>query len=201
VRRPPEIAEQTRRDLIEAARVLFAEHGYAATSLNTITERADVTKGALYHHFRDKRDLFTVVFTELERELLSSITAAAAAEPDSWRRVVGAAEAWLDGSLEPEVQQILLIDGPAVLGWDAWREIDTRLSLGPMEAALRNAMRAGTIRKQAVPPLAHLLIGALNEASLAITRSTDHRTARREVGAALVALLEGLRVDGAGEPR
>lgn len=195
MRRPPEVAEQTRRDLIDAARALFAEHGYAATSLNMITDRAQVTKGALYHHFRDKKDLFTVVFTELESELLANINAAAAAEPDSWQRVLGAAQAWLDGSLDQEVQQILLLDGPAVLGWETWREIDTRLSLGPMEAALRNAMRAGTIRKQAVEPLAHLLIGALNEASLAITRSSEPRTARMEVGAALAGLLEGLRVN------
>ncbi len=200
MRRPPEVAEQTRRDLIDAARVLFAEHGYAATSLNMITDRAQLTKGALYHHFSDKKDLFTVVFTELESELLANINAAAAAEPDSWLRVVGAAQAWLDGSLEQEIQQILLLDGPAVLGWDTWREIDTRLSLGPMEAALRNAMRAGTIRKQAVEPLAHLLIGALNEASLAITRSSDRRTARKEVGAALAGLLEGLRVGADIEP-
>jgi AcrR family transcriptional regulator len=200
VRRPPEVAEQTRRDLIDAARVLFAEHGYAATSLNMITDRAQLTKGALYHHFSDKKDLFTVVFTELESELLANINAAAAAEPDSWLRVVGAAQAWLDGSLEQEIQQILLLDGPAVLGWDTWREIDTRLSLGPMEAALRNAMRAGTIRKQAVEPLAHLLIGALNEASLAITRSSDRRTARKEVGAALAGLLEGLRVGADIDP-
>lgn len=195
MRRPPEVAEQTRRDLIDAARVLFAENGYAATSLNMITDRAQVTKGALYHHFSDKQDLFTVVFTELEGEMLADITALAAAEPDSWRRVVLAAQAWLDCTLDPEIQQIMLLDGPAVLGWDTWREIDTRLSLGPMEAALRNAIRAGTIRRQAVPPLAHLLIGALNEASLAITRSTDRRTARREVGAALDGLLEGLRID------
>jgi AcrR family transcriptional regulator len=201
VRRPAEVAEQTRRALIDAARVLFAEYGYAATSLNMLTDRAQVTKGALYHHFRDKKDLFTVVFTELESDLLANINVAAAAEPDSWRRVVGAAQAWLDGSLDQEIQQILLLDGPAVLGWDTWREIDTRLSLGAMEAALRNAMRAGTIRKQAVEPLAHLLIGALNEASIAITRSTDRRTARREVGDALAGLLEGLRVDGATEPR
>jgi AcrR family transcriptional regulator len=201
VRRPPEVAEQTRRDLIDAARALFAESGYAATPLNAITDRAQVTKGALYHHFRDKKDLFTVVFTELESELLDRINAAASAEPDSWRRVVGAAEAWLDGSLDSEVQQILLLDGPAVLSWETWREIDTRLSLGPMEAALRNAMRAGTIRKQPVEPLAHLLIGALNEASLAITRSPDPRTARREIGAALIGLLEGLRVERATEPR
>jgi AcrR family transcriptional regulator len=200
VRRPPEVAEQTRRDLIDAARVLFAEHGYAATSLNMITDRAQLTKGALYHHFRDKKDLFTVVFTELESELLANINAAAAAEPDSWRRVVGAAQAWLDGSLDQEIQQILLLDGPAVLGWETWREIDTRLSLGPMQAALRNAMRAGTIRKQAVEPLAHLLIGALNEASLAITRSTDRRTARKEVGAAFAGLLEGLRVGAETAP-
>lgn len=201
MRRPAEVAEQTRRALIDAARVLFAEYGYAATSLNMLTDRAQVTKGALYHHFRDKKDLFTVVFTELESDLLANINVAAAAEPDSWRRVVGAAQAWLDGSLDQEIQQILLLDGPAVLGWDTWREIDTRLSLGAMEAALRNAMRAGTIRKQAVEPLAHLLIGALNEASIAITRSTDRRTARREVGDALAGLLEGLRVDGATEPR
>lgn len=195
MRRPPEVAEQTRRALIEAARALFAENGYAATPLNMITDRAHVTKGALYHHFRDKKDLFTVVLTELESELLANINAAASAEPDSWRRVVGAAEAWLDGSLDPEVQQILLIDGPAVLSWETWHEIDTRLSLGPMEAALRNAMRAGTMREQPIEPLAHLLIGALNEASLAITRSSDRRTARRQLGAALVGLLEGLRVD------
>jgi AcrR family transcriptional regulator len=201
LRRPPEAAEQTRRALIDAARALFAEHGYAATPLNMITDRAQVTKGALYHHFRDKQDLFTVVFTELETELLTQINAAASAEPDSWRRVVGAAEAWLDGSLDPEVQQILLLDGPAVLSWETWREIDTRLSLGPMEAALRNAMRAGTIRQQPVEPLAHLLIGALNEASLAITRSADRRAARGEIGAALVGLLDGLRDDGAMKAR
>ncbi len=195
MRRPPEAAEQTRRALIDAARILFAENGYAATSLNAITDRARVTKGALYHHFRDKKDLFTVVFTELETELLARINAAASAEPDSWRRVVGAAEAWLDGSLDPEVQQILLLDGPGVLSWETWREIDTRLSLGPMQATLRNAMRAGTIRRQPVEPLAHLLIGALNEASLAITHSADRRAARREVGTALVGLLDGLRVD------
>lgn len=201
MRRPPEVAEQTRRALIHAARVLFAENGYAATPLSMITDSALVTKGALYHHFRGKKDLFTMVFTELESELLANINAAATAEPDSWRRVVGAAEAWLDASLDPEIQQILLLDGPAVLGWDTWREIDTRLSLGPIEAALTNAMRAGTIREQPIEPLAHLLIGALNEASLAITRSADRRIARKEVGAALVGLLEGLRVDGAIEPR
>jgi AcrR family transcriptional regulator len=200
VRRPPEAAEQTRRALIDAARALFAENGYAATPLNTITDRAQVTKGALYHHFRDKKDLFTVVFTELEEELLARINAAASAEPDSWRRLVGAAEAWLDGSLDPEVQQILLLDGPAVLSWETWREIDARLSLGPMQAALRNAMRAGTIRRQPVEPLAQLLIGALNEASLAITHSADRPTARGEVGAALVGLLDGLLVDPASNP-
>ena len=196
MRRPPEVAERTRRALIDAARALFAENGYSATTLNMITDRARVTKGALYHHFRDKEDLFTTVLTEVEGELLARINEAASAEPDSWRRVIGAAEAWLDGSLDPEVQQILLLDGPAVLSWAAWREIDTRLSLGPIKAALRNAMRARTVRPQPVEPLAHLLIGALNEASLAITRSADRRTARREVGAALVGLLDGLRVDG-----
>jgi AcrR family transcriptional regulator len=185
----------TRAALVEAARDLFARRGYAAVSTEEIVGRARVTRGALYHHFEDKRDLFRAVYEDLERGLAERLTAAAAAEPRAERHLEVGCEAFLDACLEPAVQRIVLTDGPAVLGWELWREIDAQYGLGLVRTALEIAMERGYIARQPVTPLAHLVLGALNEAGLYIARAPDAKKARGEVGAGVRRLLEGL---GAG---
>jgi AcrR family transcriptional regulator len=195
-----EQTEATRGALLAAARELFAARGYAATPIEEIVQRARVTKGALYHHFRDKQDLFKAVFEQLERELVEQINSAAKREERPWERVLAGAQAFLDTCLEPAIQRIVLLDAPSVLGWEMWREIDAQYSLGHVKAALRAAMDEGAIDNQPLDPLAHILIGALNEGALVMARASTAKSARLEIGATVTRLLEGLRSE-ASPPR
>jgi AcrR family transcriptional regulator len=183
----------TRAELLRVARDLFAERGYAAVGTEEIVTRANVTRGALYHHFADKKDLFRAVHEELEQELVASIGEQIAGIEDPWELVVTGVGAFLDACTDPALRQIALLDAPAVLGWEEWREIDARYSLGLVSFGLRNAMDHGVFREQEVTPLAHLLIGAMTEAALMVANARDPDAARREAEPALLALLEGLR--------
>jgi AcrR family transcriptional regulator len=189
-----ERSEATRDALIEAARVLFAERGYAAVGTEEIVRAAGVTRGALYHHFDGKRDLFEAVYERIEVELAQRVAGGALnagiAEPlDAMR---AGAEMFLQAATEPEAQRIVLIDGPSVLGWDRWREIAAEHGLGLIEATLRAAIEAGAIADQPVRPLAHVLMGALDEAAMLVARAEDPERMRAEVGRTLDALLAGL---------
>jgi AcrR family transcriptional regulator len=176
-----------------AARRLFTERGYAATATEEIVREAGVTRGALYYHFKDKRALFEAVFEDLEASLGPKIAAVAKPGRDAWETFVNACNAFLDVSQQRDIQQIVLIDGPSALGWDAWRAIEARYGLAPVAAGLGAAMEGGFIPKQPVEPLAQLVLAAINEAALAIARAEDPKEARREVGGALGRLLAGLR--------
>ena len=189
-----ERAEATRGVLIEVARRLFGERGYAAVSTEEIARTATVTRGALYHHFRGKKDLFKAVYEEIERKNVEQIAAVAASERDPWQQQLVAVGAFLDACQEPYVQQITLVDAPSVLGWEEWREVEERHGLGLVQAGLQLLIEAGVIEKQPVEPLAHLMLGALMEAGMVIARAEDPDRARKEVGAAVERLLEGLRV-------
>ena len=195
--RRAEQAEGTRSALIEAARPLFAERGFAAVATEEIVAAARVTRGALYYHFEDKRDLFRAVFLALEDRVMGKVAALAASAPDPWSALGGGAHAFLDACVEPEMLRIGLVDAPSVLGWAEWREIDARYGLGLVQAALQAAMDAGHVAPQPVEPLSHLLLGALNEAALFIARADDRAGARRAVGESIDRLLEGLRVQAA----
>jgi AcrR family transcriptional regulator len=189
-----ERSEATRDALIEAGRALFAERGYADVGTEEIVRAAGVTRGALYHHFDGKRDLFEAVYEQVEIELAERIASGAlaggAAEPLAAMRA--GAEMFLQACTEPEAQRIALLDGPAVLGWDRWREIAARHGLGLIEATLQAAIEAGAIAEQPVRPLAHVLIGALDEAAMVVARAEDPEQMREEVGRTLDALLAGL---------
>jgi len=189
-----ERSEATRDALIAAARILFAERGYAAVGTEEIVRAAGVTRGALYHHFDGKRDLFEAIYERIEVELAQRIAAGAldagATEPLEAMRA--GAEMFLRAATEPEAQRIVLIDGPSVLGWDRWREIATEHGLGLIEATLRVAIEAGAIAEQPVRPLAHVLMGALDEAAMLVARAEDPERMRAEVGRTLDALLAGL---------
>jgi AcrR family transcriptional regulator len=187
-----ERSQATREALIAAARPLFAERGYAGVGAEEIVGAAGLTRGALYHHFGGKRGLFEVVYRRLERELTEKIAEAALSGPDPIEALWAGAEMFLDACLEPEVQRIALIDAPAVLGWEKWREIGAEHGLGLVEAGLTAAVEAGNIAPQPVRPLAHLLIGALDEAALLVARAENQRAARAEVAKPLRGLLEGL---------
>ena len=189
-----ERSEATRGALVSAARRLFAERGYAGVGTEEIVRAAGVTRGALYHHFDGKRDLFEAVYVQIEKELAERIAAGAlAANADSPLAAMRAgAEMFLHACTEPEAQRIVLLDGPAVLGWDRWREIAAEYGLGLIEASLQAAIDAGAIASQPVRPLAHVLMGALDEAAMLVGRAEDPERMRREVGRTLDSLIEAL---------
>jgi AcrR family transcriptional regulator len=188
-------SEATRAALVAAARELFAQRGYARIGTEEIVKRAGVTRGALYHHFSGKQDLLRAVLHELARELAEASATAALQETDQWRQILAAVDAFLDACTDPAVQQIMMTDAPSVLGWDEWREIDTQYGLGLVKASLENAMETGLIARQPVDPLAHLVVGALDEAAMYIARAPDAGTARTEMGGSIERLLAGLRID------
>ncbi len=186
-------SEATRGDLLATARRLFAERGYASVSTEEIVREAGMTRGALYHHFKDKQDLFRAVAETVESELGPMIMAKATPGADAWTFLVEATQTFLDACLEPDVHQIILLDGPSVLGWEGWRAIEEKYGLALVEAGLGTAMAQGFIPQQPVTPLARLLLAAVNEAGLTIARAPDQTAARAEVGTALRRVLDGLR--------
>src|SRR5919109_4483938 len=186
-------SEATRTTLVRVARDLFARRGYNDVSTEEIVRRAGVTRGALYHHFKDKRDLFAAVVEQIEQEVMERVAATALAEGDPWEQQRAAIGAYLDVCLEPAVQRIVLTDAPSVLGLADWREIEEKYGFTLVVAGLRSVIDAGYIEEQPVEPLAHLLLGALTEGGLLIARSEDREAARREVGDGLDRILQGLR--------
>ena len=178
--------------LLKTARELFASKGFAETSIEDIVRTAGVTRGALYHHFDGKVDIFrAVVAVEAER-LAERLQRAALNEEDPWRQLEAGCLEFLDACLDPAVQQIGLLDAPAVLGWQELREIDLRHSLALLLQGLESAMAEGKLRRRPPVPLAHLLFGAMCEAGMLVARATDTRQARRDVGREVRALLGGL---------
>jgi AcrR family transcriptional regulator len=175
-----------------AARPLFAERGYAGVGTEEVVRAAGLTRGALYHQFGGKRQLFEAVYEQIEHELAERIGSEALAAADPLQAMQIGIEMFLDACLEPEVQRILLLDAPAVLGWERWREIGAEAGLGLIEATLQAAIDAGTIKAQHVKPLAHVVMGALDEAAMVVARAEDPAATRIEVAAALRSLLEGL---------
>jgi len=182
----------TRAALLRAARELFAEHGYAGAGREEIAERAGVTRGALYHHFANKQQLFVAVVEATEAELTERIAIAGMNGHTARDQLQLGCEAFLDAAMDPAVRRILLLDAPAVLGWRAWRELDERFGLGLVKVALEHAMQEGSIAEQPVDPLAHMLLAALNEAAMLVALADDPASARTEVGAAVERLLTRL---------
>ncbi|MGN6188847.1 MAG: TetR/AcrR family transcriptional regulator [Conexibacter sp.] len=188
-----EQAAATRAELLRVARELFAARGYADVGTEEIVRAAHVTRGALYHHFADKRDLFRGVHNALADELLQRIVAQTAGSADAMDALTRGVRAFLDTCEDPAVIRISHLDAPAVLGWAEWREIDAAHWLGVLTMALQEAMDAGLLRRGDVQPLAHMLMGAMVEASMMIANAADPAAARAEVEGPLLALLEGLR--------
>ncbi|MCD6014931.1 MAG: transcriptional regulator, TetR family [Solirubrobacterales bacterium] len=188
-----ERSEATRAALLKVARRLFAERGYAGVGTEEIVREAGVTRGALYHHFDGKRDLLRAVYEQLESEIAEDLAERAVPGASVLETLRSGADRFLEHCLEPEVQRIALLDAPAVLGWEQWRAIGARYGLGLIAGLLTAGIEAGEIRRQPVDPLAHALLGALDEVAMLVARAEHPRAARAEAGETLALLVEALR--------
>jgi AcrR family transcriptional regulator len=187
-----ERSEATRSALMRAGRELFGARGYGAVGTEEIVARAGVTRGALYHQFTDKKDLFRAVVEALEQDVIARVGGGLAGVTGPGEALAAMMGGWLDVCEDSEVQRIMLLDAPGVLGWDEWREIGHRYGLGEVIGLLEAAMDAGAIERQPAIALAHVVIGALDEAALYIARAEDPRAARSEMEGVLGRLLGSL---------
>ncbi len=158
-----EAGEKTRAHLVAAARRLFA-NGYESVGTPDIVAEAGVTRGALYHHFRNKEALFYAVVEEVAADVEKRIDAAADAAEDLPGSIVAGSHAFLSVFQDDEVRQVFLVDALSVLGWSTWREIDARHGLGSLKDGLRACAEQGYLSADDVETTAHLISGALNEA-------------------------------------
>jgi AcrR family transcriptional regulator len=187
-----ERGDATRSALVAAARKLFGERGYAATSLDDVVSLAGVTKGALYHHFTDKEHLFLAVAESVKRETTEHLSDLFLSE-DPFEALEHGCQAILDAYLDPAIRQIVWIDARSVLGPAGYQELQSRYEPVFLRATLRRAMRLGVIDTQPLRPLTALLTGAIGEACSIVAESSDRDIPRAELGAALSRLLQGLR--------
>jgi len=189
-----EQSEATRAALMATARELFAKRGYAAVGTEEIVRATGVTRGALYHHFAGKKELFEAVYEDVERQLVEQIASSAVSTAaDPLQALLAGAEAFLDVCEDPAVQRIALIDAPSVLGWERWREIGLLYGFGLVQGTVEAAMEAGLIDRQPPGPLAHLLLGAIDEGAMLIARADDDGETRRQVGQSVGRFLEALK--------
>lgn len=187
----------TREALISAARKLWGVRGYSEVGTPEIAKEAGLTRGAMYHQFADKAALFRDVVEAVEQDVMArmgTLVASSGAKTPA-DAIRAAVDAWLEVSGEPEVRQLILLDAPAVLGWAGFREVAQRYSLGMTEQLLAEAIRAGQLARQPVRPLATVMIGALDEAAMAIATAEDPKRARREIRQVLRRLIDGMLED------
>jgi len=195
-RRQRERSDATVEDLLTAARALFAADGYAATSLDAVCDRAGVTKGALYHHFSGKQQLFSAVYAREQDHLNERITAAyRAVADDPWEAVYEGSRAYLEASLDPGVQRITLLDAPGALGWELMHELGVNCRELTLRGVTR-AVRRGAIAPRAAEPLASMLYGGLSESAMSVVRSADPQAALAETLAGLRLMFDALAVEG-----
>ncbi len=190
-----EQGQQTRRHLLDVARALFVQHGYDATSIELVLERASISRGALYHHFSSKRDLFEAVLDDVEGRLAQATLQAAAGLDDPLAMVRAGCHAFLRKARDPDIARIVLTDAPAVVGWQRWREIDERHSFGVLKLGVASTPAGAALSAAVQDTLAHVLLSALLELGTLIARSDKPRATERTARDVLDRLLERLLAD------
>jgi AcrR family transcriptional regulator len=184
--------EATRSQLIAVARRMFADRGYEDTSIEAVLREAGVSRGSLYHHFASKESLFEAVAEDVETTV-GAQTLAAASDADGPVAALRAGFlAWIRLAGDPVVQRILLIDAPAVLGWERWRSMEERHALGLIRAGLQVIADGGHLRPDLVGTLAHVLLASVNEVALLVARSDDQEAAMKAGADAIDELLQRL---------
>jgi AcrR family transcriptional regulator len=187
-------SQGAREAVLEAARELFMERDYAQVSTEEILERAGVSRGALYHHFESKRDLYRAVWRDSEARLIDGLAAAAATAGTPYEALAIGCRTYLDQAVSNrEMRRIGLLQSRTVLGWEEWRQGIADLGLATMAATVQAAIDAGELRRTDVESTAHLMLAALIEAALLIVTADDPSAARRDAELPLMRMLEGLR--------
>ena len=185
----------TRARVVEVATRLFASAGYEATSIETVLAKSGISRGALYHHFEDKAALFEAVLETMEATIATKLRAASVGIADPLVAMRAGGDAWLEICRDPAVKQIVLIDAPAALGWQKWREIDARFGFGLIKAGLKNLSKAGRLQGEMIEPLSHVLLASMMELALVVARADNPAAATRSARAALHQLIDRLLGD------
>ncbi|GAA4862891.1 TetR/AcrR family transcriptional regulator [Saccharopolyspora rosea] len=188
-----EYSESTRQALVDSAVALFTEHGYAGTSLDEIARRARVTKGALYHHFGGKQALFEAAFDAVETNVVARLAGVVSGPGSPWETTRAALQAFLEVCLEPSYQRIVVQEGPAVMGWERWREAEEGYTFGVVREAVAGLVEADEIEPLPIDALARVVFGALSAGATAIAGSADPQQSRAEVGECVERVMNGLR--------
>lgn len=193
--RRDEYTETTRTALLDAAAAAFTAHGFARTSVEDIVRNARLTKGALYHHFKDKTAVFEAVFRRIEESLVQRVAEASAKHTDPWARIDSGLTAFLAAALEPENRRIVFEEAPVALGWARWREIDQQYMMGVLRASLQALHDAGHIRAEPLDLIAPVLFATIAEAALVAAQQPDLKAAQRTAKRLVLQLLRALEPD------
>lgn len=192
-KRTKNIPDAAKEAVLESAARQFARHGYQGAQLEEIVRLAGVTTGAVYHHFRNKKDLFKAVAVRMEQEILSAVQAAASTESDPWARLRKGIAATLELSVRPDLQRIVYVDAPTVFGPSAWRDIEMRYAYGLMHAGVSAMMENGLMKKGPPEVICSMLLGAIIEGAAAVARSEDKKAAIAQARGLLDGLVNSLK--------
>jgi AcrR family transcriptional regulator len=182
----------TRDRIIATARRLFAASGYEETSTDAVLSESGVSRGALYHHFKNKQALFESVLEAVETDVAAKTANAARGIADPVESLRAGFDAFLELARDQEVRQIVLIDAHSVVGWEKWREIDERHGFGGLKKGLRKIAATGRLREEMVEMFAHMLLATLIEVAFLIARAPDPEVAARDGRKAMNELLDRL---------
>jgi AcrR family transcriptional regulator len=191
--RRQEYSSSTRRALLKSAADLFAERGYAGTSLDEVVSAARVTKGALYHHFQGKLALFQAVFDHIEGNAVKSITADVRRQKDPWDKALTGVSSFLAVCQEPSYRRIVMQEGPVVLGFDRWREGEERSTYTLVHDLVRRVLRQYDIEGALLDTFTRIFFGAMSAAGVTVSEAEDPESASRDVATVISLMLAGLR--------
>ncbi|PYI56124.1 TetR/AcrR family transcriptional regulator [Paenibacillus flagellatus] len=193
MRRNKAETDETIRRLIRIAREHFTEHGYTNTALESVVQEANMTRGAVYHHFRSKKELFRAVLEAVQQEAAERVERDASRSEDVWQQLYLGCRAFVLAAVEPRSKRIMLIDGPAVLGWDVWRAIDANHSMRLLRGQLETMREQGCFGDVPIDALTHFISGALNETSLWLAHESVRPEALEDTMKVIALFLEGFR--------
>jgi AcrR family transcriptional regulator len=189
-------SEATRAALLDEATALFAERGYAATSLEDVASASQVTRGAVYHHFAGKQALFEAVLDRQEERAMAAVAAAATAADDPWDAAMLALDAFLRQCCDPVYGRLVWLEGPAALGWNRWRECEEKYAFGLVERFIHALIEAGYLKDRATDSMVRFSFWMLGGAGLALAEATeaDRPRLREEWGYLIRRSISGVRI-------
>ena len=194
MRRTKEDASETNRRLLDLGKTYFGEKGYADASMEELVKEAGLTRGSLYHHFGSKQGLFEAVLASVQQTIGEQVAREAEAGSDPWDELMRGCRAFMTAAVEPVHRRILLIDGPAVLGWEVWRRMDEEHAMRHLKEQLQQMQKGEWLRPMPVEAMAHLLSGAMNEAVLWLAALPEYERELEQTMVALEQLMSGIRV-------